>query len=256
MKADTLYDLALANMEKSVHHLSALVPPPRQLPFRGSFVYRYAEQTAQQAIVQKLARITSGLHAARLLMEAGFVQEQASLQRMLDELQEDVLFLAYSIILGRATRDHEDYLAAFFQEEFDPDDSRVSSSARPMVSRKKIRAYLDKVFSGPKGSSQHLDTARTISKAYSGYLHAASPQVMDMYGGDPPRFHVRGMRGTTRHREHRADLWNYFHRAIIAFAIAAKALGDHDLLLSIKKFSDQFVASTGRDHQSSEWQGA
>ena len=163
-----------------------------------SFAFRYAEKTIHQALVQKLARLVSGLHAARLLMEAGFVQEQAALQRILDEITEDISFLSFAVVSGESTPWHKTYLDAFFQEEFDPSAVVASSGDRAAVPRKKIRAYMDRVASGPKGSSKHLDASRTVSKAYSGYVHAASPQIMDMYGGNPPRFHVRGMRGTER----------------------------------------------------------
>ena len=101
--------------------------------------------------------------------------------------------------------------------------------------------------------STGAEVTRTISKAYSGYVHAASPHIMDMYGGNPPRFHVRGMRGTPRHAEHRADLWNYFFRGIIAFGFAAKAFGDDDMFASIRDFSDDFAKRSGRNYQSAEW---
>ena len=248
------YDQALENMEHTVHQLASRVPRPQRLPYKDSFVFRYVEKSVQQAIVQKLARLVSSLHAARLFMEAGFVQEQAALQRVLDELTEDIAFLSFSVVFGDSTASHKTYLESFFQEEFDPSDAVASSGDRPTVSRKKIRAYIDRVASGPKGSSKHLDAARTVSKAYSGYIHAASPQIMDMYGGNPLRFHVRGMRGTERHLEHRADLWNYFYRGIAAFSFAAKAFGDDQLFASIRGFSEEFARATGKDYQSNEWQ--
>ena len=37
-------------------------------------------------------------------------------------------------------------------------------------------------------------------------LAAASPQIMDMYGGAPARFHMRGMSGSIVHDAHREDL--------------------------------------------------
>ena len=77
---------------------------------------------------------------------------------------------------------------------------------------------------------------------------------MDMFGGDPPRFHVRGMRGTERQAEHSADLWNYFYRGILAFGFTAKAFGDEELFGSIRAFSSEFARATGRDYQSNEWQ--
>lgn len=248
-----LYDQALKHMERTAHQLASRVPKPQKVPVKDSFVFRYVEKTVHQALVQKLARLVSGLHAARLLMEAGFVQEQAALQRILDEITEDISFLSFSVIFGEVTPLHQTYLEAFFQEEFDPSDVVTSSSERAMVSRKKIRAYIDRVSSGPKGSSKHLDASRTVSKAYSGYVHAASPQIMDMYGGNPPSFHMRGMRGTERHVEHRADIWNYFYRGILAFAISAKAFGDEDLFASIRDFCDEFARVTGSNYQSNEW---
>lgn len=256
MTTTQLYDQALRNMEATVHEFADRVPRPQSITYKDSFVDRYVEKTVHQALVQKLARLVSGLHAARLLMTAGFVQEQGALQRILDEIAEDITFLSFSIIFSDLTPLHADYLNDFFQEEFDSSDKIASSSNRASIPRKKIRAYIDRAGSGSKGSSKHLDASRTVSKTYSGYVHAASPQIMDMYGGSPPHFHMGGMLGTERHLEHSADLWNYFYRGILAFAFAAKAFGDEGKFNSIREFLDEFVKATGRDYQSNEWSTA
>lgn len=248
MNAEQLYDQTLEHMERTLHDLTTRIPEPQRIPYKDSFVFRYVEKTVYQALVQKLARLISGLHAARLLMHEGFIQEQAVLQRTLDEITEDISFLSFSVINDDSTPLHKTYLSAFYQEEFDPNDTIASSSERPTVPRKKIRAYNDRVASGPKGSSKHLDAQRTVSKAYSGYVHAASPQIMDMYGGNPPHFYVRGMWGTELHLEHSMDLWNYFYRGILAFAFSAKAFGDEKLFTSIREFSKKFSQLSGRDY--------
>ena len=183
---NNLYDQALANMESTVNLLASRVPPPKRVIFKGGFNFRYVEKTIYQALVQKLARLLSSLHAARLLMEHGFVQEQASLQRMLDEMQEDITFLSYSIIFNDTTPQHQAYLDAFFQEEFDADSALESTQKRPMVPRKKIHAYIARIGSTKMNFTSGVEVARTVSKVYSGYIHAASPQTMDMYGGNPP----------------------------------------------------------------------
>ncbi len=247
------YEQALEHMERTVNGLAKRIPGPRREPYKDSFVYRYVEKTVHQALVQKLARLVSGLHAARLLLEAGFLQEQAALQRILDEITEDISFLSFSVILGNSEPSHKNYLDYFYQEEFDPNDVVVSSKERAMVPRKKIRAYLDRCVNGPKGSSKHLDASKTVSKAYSGFVHAASPQIMDMYGGVPPQFHMRGMHGTKMQAEHRADLWNYFYRGIVAFCFVAKVFGDEELFVSIRNFEAEFLRETGSDFQSNEW---
>ena len=252
MRPDHLYNQALTHMERTVHGLAKRVPQPQDVPYKDSFVFRHVEKTVHQALVQKLARLVSNLHATHLLMAHGFVQEQGVLQRVLDELQEDITFLALGVIFSKLTSLHDDYLAAFFEEEFDAETAVGSTQKRPMIPRKKIRAWIASM-EGGLDQSRGVELTRTISKAYSGYVHAASPHIMDMYGGDPPVFHMRGMLGTPRHAEHSADLWNYFYRAIIAFGFAAKAFGDDELFATIRDFADEFGRISGKDYQSKEW---
>lgn len=236
-------------MEKTLRVFERGVPSPQAMPSLESFAFRYVEKTIHQALVQKLARIVSGLHAARLLMEHGFVQEQAALQRMLDELQEDTTFLCLAVLNGDRTELHEKYLAAFYEEEFDSDSAIDSSQKRPMVSRAKIRAYIARAEAEANpDQGRGIEAARTIHKLYSGYVHAASPQVMEMYFGNPPIFHVRGMQGTLRQHEHRDDLWNYFYRSIIAFGFCAEAFGSRELFDKIHEFTKLFAAQAGKDY--------
>ena len=245
---EALYATALKNMSATVHELGSFVPKPQRVPFADSFVYRYVEKTPRQAIVQKLARYVTTLRATCLLFEHGFVQEQGALQRMLDEIQEDVTFLSFGLIFGELTPLHQSYLEAFYQEEFDPSTGKPGNQDRPMLPRKKIRAYIARMEGATADPSRGVDVTRQVSKAYSGYVHAASPQIMDMYDGSPPRFHLSGMKGTERHDDHREDLWNYFYRGILAFAFAAKAFGAEVLFNNIFSFAKSFAQQAGHDY--------
>lgn len=248
MQRERHYAAALQNMARTVHGLEAKVPAPQKVPYKTSFVYRYVEKTVQQAIVQKLARVVSTLSGAHLLMAHGFVQEQASLQRILQELHEDITFLAYSTVFKDFTPLHQEFLDAFNEEEFDADTAMASTQKRPMVSRKKIQAYIVRKEGSGLDPSTGLELARTITKAYSGYVHAAAPQIMDMYGGNPPRFHVEGMLGSERHDEYRHDLWNYFYRSILSFGMAAQAFGDQELFDEIHAFTVKFEKAAGKNY--------
>ncbi|MBI3730252.1 MAG: hypothetical protein HY254_18215 [Burkholderiales bacterium] len=210
------------------------------MPYQTSFVYRYVEKTIHQAIVQKVARIVSTLSAAHLLMHHGFVQEQACLQRILQELNEDVYFLSIATINNDVTALHKSYLEAFYEEEFDANTPLESTQKRIMIPRQKIQAYLASVGGSGLDRSTGNNLLKTLSKTYSGFVHGASPQIMEMYGGDPPKFHVYGLLGTSRYQEHRDDLWNYFYRSILAFGFAAKAFGDQRLFDQISAFLYKF----------------
>jgi hypothetical protein len=253
MTIDQLFDIALRNMEVTLHALEKRVSPPKAIPFKDGFVYRYTEKTIHQALVQKLARVVTGLHAARILFEYGIVQEQSALHRIIDEFQEDISFLAYAVITDEITELHRQYLSAFYEEEFDNPESPIESTQkRLMVSRKKIRAYIARIEKPVADQSKGIELSRTVHKAYSGFVHGASPAIMDMYdGGTSPGFLVGGMLGTIRMTEYREDLWNYFYRGILAFSFVAMAFGDEVLNNSIRAFRDEFEKQSGKGYAAS-----
>lgn len=248
---ESMYEAALQSMEETLHIFADSVPAPQKVPYKESFVFRYKEKSIRQAMILKLARIISGLDAAWLLMRSGFIQEQGALQRILDELDEDVQFLFFAQTKG-ITQLHKEFLNAFWEEEFDQETAMTSTQRRAMIPRKKIRAYVVREQSLLAGLDPNngVEASRTLSKALSGYVHAAAPHILDIYGGYPPRFHVRGMLGTPIHEDHRQDLWNNFFRGIASFGFAAVAFGMHELHSSIAQFSRQFEKTGGKDYSS------
>ena len=234
-------------MEATLKLLASRVPPPVRISFKDGFNFRYKEKNIHQALVQKLARLISSLHAALLLLEHGFVQEQASLQRVLDEIHEDITFLSFSVIFDDTTKLHLDYLDAFWKEELGITPN-IENIKKPSIPRKKIHAYIARIEGADMNPSRGVELSRIISKTYSGYVHAASPYIMDMYCGEPPYFHVKGMLNTEFHHDHKVDLWNYFYRSIIVFCITAKAFGDEDLFVKISNFTKEFAQLSGKDY--------
>lgn len=242
---ETLYNHTFACMEATVHGLAGLVPSPRLVEMNQGREYRYKEQSEAQAVVQKLARLVSTLRAARLLLNQGFVQEVATLERVLDEIQEDILFVLAG--LKNPTDHHRQFLNAFYEEEFDAETAVASSQRRKMIPRRKIRACIARFVSelpdsnaDPSGTAE---TFRTVNKAQSGYVHSASPQLMEMYGGNPPRFHMDGMLGTAVERVHREQFWRYVHRSIMVFAAAAYPFGEAAGYDKIRAYAKRFEQS-------------
>jgi hypothetical protein len=193
----SIFQPVLQALERGFRQLEIKVPPPVRKPWRDSFVFRYAEQTIQQAIVQKLARMISGLHAIKGLLELGLFQEQGVIQRVVDEIEEDISFLSLAVIHSDVTALHAEYLRYFYAEEFTDTDNIVDSHAsRGMIRREKIRAYIHSKATLENNSQRANTVGKVMTKAYSGYVHAASPHIMDMYGGWPACFDISGASGT------------------------------------------------------------
>lgn len=244
-----LFHQSLTVMQNAFRRLEAQVPPPQPVPWGDSFVFRHVEKTIQQALVQKAARLISTLHAIDVLLLNGHLQEQATLQRILDEIGEDIFFLAAAITNDQITDRHRQYLEEFYAEEFpDPGNLTARHQKPNMVPRKKIRAYVNRVLSTDPNPSRLSDIGESVSSIYSGFVHASSPQIMDMCGGDPPLFHIEGMLGTPRMAEHIRDAWNYYYRGLTAITVIAKAFGDKPLVDTMYQYIVKFEETSGVDY--------
>lgn len=237
---------AVAAMTNALRKVESLIPPPERVPRKDSFVFRYANKGIHEALVQKLARYISGLNAIGVLLDAGYVQEVGVLLRTLDEIQEDIFFLASAETNGARTDRHTQYLDAFYAEAvFSRPDGSLRISKPNLPPRKKVRAHTMNVLGQGVNVSQALDAGESVNTAYSGYVHAASENIMEMYGGNPPHFHVEGIRGTPRIVTFEEDTENYVYRGLMATAVVAKAFGNKPLVDAMYRFLEEYELANG-----------
>jgi len=249
INVDDLYKQTLQCLDAAFDDLFAQIGPPKLVHFGDEYAYyRYEEKSIHQAIIQKLARLVTGLQSIRLLNRCGLLQEQAVVQRTLDEFEQDIRFLSIAVIFDERTRLHERYLEAFYEEEFDNRLNAIESTQkRHTIPRKKIIAFLAKDRGTGKNQSSSIKVMTTLSKTYSGYVHGASPHLMELYYGDPPKFHLFGAKDSPLFEDHEADLINYFYRGILAFAFSANAFGNEHLHKKLHDYSKVFATASGQE---------
>lgn len=242
---------AVIAMTNALRRMELSIAPPERVPHRDSFVFRYANKGIHQALVQKLARYISGLNAIAVLLNVGYVQEVGVLFRTLDEIQEDIFFLASAETNGAWSEHHSKYLAAFYADSvFSRPEGSLRIPKPPLLPRKKIRAHTTNTLGQGVNVSQALDVGESVSTAYSGYVHAASENIMDMYGGNPPHFHVEGMPGTRHIEAFEQDMENYIYRGVMAAVAVAKAFGNKSLVEALYEFLAQYEIANGHGSSS------
>ena len=247
MKIMRIYEETNIFLEKCFHTLEAPIPSPQPTKLGKHLVLRYDVQSLETAIIQKLARYISGLNASRILLKKGFTQELGALFRTLDEFFEDIGFLALPITGDiKITETHKKYLASFFQEEFNMSGNAIlSEQKRPTIPRRKIRTIIAKYSSGGLNPYDSQELSRTISQAYSGYVHGASCHICEMIGGKPLRYFLSGMPGTYRQDEFIYNYWDYAYRGLLGTILVAKSLGNIDIVETTYRFIEYFEKVTG-----------
>lgn len=236
-------------LSNAFQRLEQQVPAPQLVPHGDGHVFRFAEKTLTQALLLKLARVVTGLRALDVLLVNGLLQEMASVCRMLDEIAEDIAFLVTALTNDEVTELHERYLRAFWAEEFTDHSNMLARHEKPDTPRRnKVQAYVHRALNS-ENPSQVSDVNQAMSSRYSGFVHASAPQVMDLYGGNPPRFHIEGMLGTPLMTTHVYDAWNYFYRAVLTTIFVARAFGDGPLSTALGDYHDRFLERSGERAQ-------
>lgn len=231
---EAVFDQVLTEIEAVFRELEPLVPPPSKIKKGSGFALRFLERTPQQACLLKFARQISGLRAIKLLANSGFHQELGAVQRMVDEIFEDIVFIAIGLNNDELTERHIRFLQYFWSETED----NVGS-----IQRKHIRAFING-HDGICDPSTANNAGKLLYRSYSGYVHASSSNVMEMIYGIPPRFHLGGMLESPFRSGHLRDLWNYYYRGLLGTVYMASAFQNQRIfdrqMSSVKRFEAQF----------------
>ncbi len=224
-----LLDHAVVSYEGIVQTLGQAFPRPAFVLLGKSGTksgFRHAEQdrTVPRAAYCKAVNLCSLMGATAVLLRSGHLHEAYALCRVIDEQGEDILFL--TLQSTQTSNYRVQFLKSFYQEEFADMDDPLSTLERPQVSRKKIRAAIFSKRTGFVDPNTAVAAAHTVTSAQSGFVHGAYVHIMDLYGGDPPRFHTSGLADTPRMAEALQHVPNFFFRAGVAIAGLCAATGN------------------------------
>lgn len=241
-----LFSDVLQALETEFPRICACVEAPALKTVNRVLVFRYEQQSVEQALVQKAARVLSGLHAAYVLLQAGHLQELRAIYRLLDEFSDEIVFLGEIVAAGETTKLQQQFLDDFWAEEFDVDgEPFLSKQKRNRVPRDKIQAAIARQTGFPVNPSDGQEVHRTLARTYSGYVHGASPHVMEMYGGTPEKFHTAGMLGTPPYATAMREAVNYFYRGLLMVIHVAILLECGDAENALREMKDKFEQATG-----------
>jgi hypothetical protein len=220
-------------MARAVESPTARVISTRQA--RGVW-FRHARHSDTLLCFLKGIKLVSTLNASLLLVQQGYVQEAGALFRIATDCFTDILFFLMPLDGDDISKDQDRFFDEFFQEEFDdPSDPLGSNQKRDSVSRRKIFAGFGQLVQAHLNPSDAQSVMSLTHKVFSGYIHGAYPHIMELYGGNPPRFHMSGMTGTPKQAESLKQLLDQLYRAIMVSELLARKLCCDDVRRAIRE---------------------
>ncbi len=241
----TVFKETVPILESALTALGAQIEEPSFFDDNDYPRFRHREQSNALAAYLKAVRIVSALNASLVLLEHGFIEELGVLFRTIDEFLEDIVFLLSPHADGGLSEAQIQFLDEFYREEFsDPKNPFMSEQKRNRVPRRKIYAALGKITGEFVNPSDGAELHRTLSQAMSGYVHGAYPHIMELYGGNPPHFHLNGMLGTRIHESWIMQARHYYYRGIQALMLLSQAFQNETLATELLDLRNSFEKKT------------
>jgi hypothetical protein len=238
----THLDDVMALVERVLKVVENSVPAPLYYDSgMAHWGFRYGKPGVQHFCLLKALRSVSAFNASIVLARAGFVQEIAVLMRTVVEFTSQIKFVLDGCELGKSPSEQaEQHVQAFF---LDYARNSAADFKRPTLRQGQVHQVigdsLDKFVKASDSALSDFDAKKKYSNVYltlSNYVHGRYPEAMDMFGGIPPRFHVRGMSGTPKDNENLeilecflADISQTVRLMILCFGLVDQIKGDPEM---------------------------
>jgi hypothetical protein len=192
-------------LARFVHGFANTLDPPVMVRASGGF--RYSKPDFRHFCLLRSCRMVSALNGSIQLARCGYPQEIGVLYRVVQESSSQIRAVMAQITTdGHVGGKIAEFIDAYFEDAHRGESSPPSSQAK--LSQKYVNeligSQLDQFSSLSPADPNWKSAAERywhIDWVFSNYVHGRYPEVMDLYGGTPGRFHLFGMQGTPKDME-------------------------------------------------------
>jgi hypothetical protein len=218
----------IALLESVIELFSGLLPAPKLFVFETVRGFRYENPDVRHFCLLKAVRTVSALNASLELARKGYTQEIAALMRTVTECTRHIEYVLDIDDSAEHRSNVEKYLQDFFDDvQRDPEAAIKGVLIREKVIHEQLGKTLDRVLTEHGGTAERVPAAQLFhrsSRSFSFYVHARYPEAMDLYGGTPGRWHLRGMSKTPKDRENLETLDTFITTASMTFVIMVQGI--------------------------------
>lgn len=167
-------------------------------------VFRYLNPDARHFCLLKGVRAVSALNATIELARKGYTQEIFVLVRTIVECTSHIEYvIGASLSEGKLSQDIKKFVDAYFGDVQRDSIEGFRHTKTPQIKvHESVGTVIDNIVHETNNKEfEGIKSERLMSRlylAFSAYVHARYPEVMDLYGGRDWRFHTEGMLGTPR----------------------------------------------------------
>jgi hypothetical protein len=195
----------LTPLERLIGLFSASLEQPKLVAVEGGRAYRYETPDVRHFCLLKGVLAVNTLYGILELARCGFIFQVSVLLRVVVECTTHIEFVLDPSTDVKHKERVTAYLAAYFAD-FDRNPSAPFEKAP--IKQGQVHATIGKTLDDIAAQYENAEGRKPAAAAYfsvyrcfSNFVHGRYPEIVDLYGGIPGRFHLHGMSGTRKDME-------------------------------------------------------
>jgi len=207
-----------------VDELVAPLMPLRALPRNDGYVrLEFRLHLPHTVMVGKLVRATSGLRAAMVLSDLGYITESGTLLRAVSDFCMEVKAIAEALHRGgEPPQSVKDFVAQYFQPKSTTPEEYAAAEKVRYVSREELmKADIRMAQGTPVDGEKMRMLRRFINMTSDAYVHGAYETTMELYDPRVRRFAMRGHPDPEVRHEHAEAVALKLHEVVAAIELTA-----------------------------------
>lgn len=194
------FPLTRSTMERLDDWLMELAAPllplkqrPLKLEHISGFVYEFREKSERALLIGKAVRMVSGIRAAMLLADHGYISECGTILRTVADFADEIICICDGIKSGQRTAAHKAFVEQYFTELPKTPDEFDSRPRVNFVTREKLlTAYQRYAIENKLDATRIRKVTRFVPSMYDKFVHGGYLTAMELYDPRSRTFMLRG----------------------------------------------------------------
>ncbi len=238
---------ALEQLDEWVMALASPLLPLQTLvlPHTSGFLWKFREESDRAVLVGKSVRLASGVRAAFMLADMGYISECGTILRTVSDFTTEIISICEGCKRGTPTTAQKRFLDQYFKpipkdpDEYDDNQSKESWVARDDLFKAHCRWATEN-----KGDPQRLKKVlRFLAHMYDKFVHGAYITSMELYDGRTNTFALRGNVPDYKRTEYKAAVASKLHGALTALFGMAELAKMPSLADDIRRVAQELYKS-------------
>ena len=206
--------------------LAAPILPPEPIPIKlahlAGFQWRFREKNERALLVGKAIRMVSGLRAAFMLAELGYIAESGTLLRTVSDFANEVISICEGYAKGSPTSDQKKFVEQYFAPmAIDLDEYEYQSRERWVTRKQMLAGHVRWATEKGENTERARKVLGFLLYGYDKYVHGAYITAMEL--SDPLwDFMLRGHALTAKRETNKRAVASKLHEVLTALCCMAQ----------------------------------